>query len=90
MSKSTKEKRIILRHEDFVIETVSAWSTQGIKFNKGNINILKYAFMSQVAWALYRKQSLPESIKNQYLSYLQTSLWPMPLRIDPTQLYFKY
>lgn len=90
MNKGTNSKTELQNQQDFVISIISGWSTNGVKYNKGNINILKYAFITQVAWALHRNENVSQRIINQYLENLQGSLWIIPVIVDPSQLYLKF
>lgn len=62
--------------QEFILQIINVWSTTGKKFNKGNVNVLKYAFITKVAWEIHKGKTIDPLIYQQYLSLIQKSIFP--------------
>lgn len=51
------------------------WKKKDIKFNDGNIILLKYAFITSVFWALKRNNKLPVCSHSDYCNLILPQLF---------------
>jgi hypothetical protein len=71
--------------EMFIQRNISKWSVSATKFNKGNINILQFAYYAHIRAKHSKKQKLPLPVYKWFTTFGQKQLFYLPLVVEPFQ-----
>lgn len=70
-----KKKPFNTNFKSFANETLNHWNNTNSFKNSGQLNILKYAFITSIFWAMQRNDEVNKNAKSDYQNLIQPTLF---------------